>query len=169
MFMEEIPEWDPGMAWYGDPPAAMVGGRIGDDGFVADGFGSLKGERKRGAGKVVEKLAEDLQNEFPGMQGWSSHNLWRMRKFYLMYEGDKKLAPLVQEISWSHNVVIMEKLRKEDPVVKQFYMVMSKHYGWTRNLLDHHIDKGLRRNLLGRTRGKGSSGEKQGLTAIHSG
>lgn len=108
------------------------------------GKGIVEKQEKHKWGKsIVEKLAVDLQQEFPGMQGWSSHNLWRMRKFYLMYKGNEKLAPLVQEISWSHNVVVMEKLRKEQPVVKQFYMMMSKNYGWSRNILDHHIDQRL--------------------------
>lgn len=31
---------------------------------------------------VVEKLSEDLQREFPGMEGFSSRNMWRMRMFY---------------------------------------------------------------------------------------
>jgi len=102
-----------------------------------------KQKRHKWGKSVVERLAEDLQKEFPGMQGWSTGNLWRMRKFYLMYKDNEKLAPSVQQISWSHNVVIMEKLSKENQVVKQFYIAMSKHYGWTRNLLDHHIDKRL--------------------------
>jgi Protein of unknown function (DUF1016). len=34
---------------------------------------------------IVETLAKDLQNEFPGIQGFSSANLWRMRIFYLTY------------------------------------------------------------------------------------
>jgi len=55
---------------------------------------------------IVEKLAVDLQHEFPGMQGWSVANLWRMRKFYVTYHGDTKLARLVREIGWGHNVAI---------------------------------------------------------------
>ncbi len=32
---------------------------------------------------VVERLAKDLQAEFPGVSGYSAANLWRMRNFYL--------------------------------------------------------------------------------------
>jgi hypothetical protein len=32
---------------------------------------------------VVENLAKDLQTEFPGIQGFSARNIWRMRDFYL--------------------------------------------------------------------------------------
>ncbi len=55
-----------------------------------------------GEKSVVENFARDLQKEFPGIKGFSADNLWRMRKFYLAYKGDEKLAPLVQEIGWLH-------------------------------------------------------------------
>ena len=60
----------------------------------------------------MENLSADLQKEFPGMHGWSVANLWRMRKFYLTYCKDEKVAPLVREISWSLNVLIFERLKK---------------------------------------------------------
>lgn len=43
----------------------------------------LKQQQHSWGKSVVETLAKDLQKEFPGMQGWSVANLWRMRKFYL--------------------------------------------------------------------------------------
>lgn len=57
---------------------------------------------------VVEQLAKDLQNEFPGISGFSSANLWRMRLFYETFASNEKLAPLVREIGWTHNLVILE-------------------------------------------------------------
>lgn len=35
---------------------------------------------------VIEKLAQDLQNEFPGLGGFSRTNVFNMRAFYLAYE-----------------------------------------------------------------------------------
>src|ERR1700741_4079919 len=35
--------------------------------------------------KFVEVLANDLQNEFPGMEGFSRTNVFRTRAFYLAY------------------------------------------------------------------------------------
>lgn len=57
---------------------------------------------------VVETLARDLQLEFPGIQGFSSSNLWRMKQFYQAYAASVKLAPLVREIGWTHNILILE-------------------------------------------------------------
>lgn len=48
---------------------------------------------------VVERLATDLQVEFPGVSGFSASNLWRMKSFYETYFSSEKLAPLVREIA----------------------------------------------------------------------
>jgi len=59
-----------------------------------------KQQKEKGWGKsVVEVLAKELQNEFPGVKGFSTDNLGRMQKFYLDYYENAKLAPLVQEIN----------------------------------------------------------------------
>jgi predicted nuclease of restriction endonuclease-like (RecB) superfamily len=59
-------------------------------------------QKELGWGKsVVEKLAIDLQREFPGMRGFSVQNLWYMRQFYLAYSEHSKLQPLVGEIACS--------------------------------------------------------------------
>jgi predicted nuclease of restriction endonuclease-like (RecB) superfamily len=106
-----------------------------------------KQQKHKWGKSVVEKLAEDLQNEFPGMSGLSSRNVWRMRMFYVEYE---KLPPMVAEISWSHNIIIIEKCKEEN--TRKFYIGMSKKYGWTKNVLAHHIDgKSFEKFLLGQT------------------
>lgn len=89
---------------------------------------------------VVENLSNDLQKEFVGMQGFSSQNLWRMRKFYLTYKDNQKLAPMVREIGWSHNLLIFEKCK--DNLEREFYIKLTKKYGWTKNILIHQIESG---------------------------
>ncbi|HNW20680.1 MAG TPA: DUF1016 N-terminal domain-containing protein [Bacteroidales bacterium] len=58
---------------------------------------------------IVETLSRDLQNEFPGIRGYSTQNLWYMRQMYLEYKDNTKLQPLIGEISWSLNLLIMSK------------------------------------------------------------
>ncbi|MCE2929394.1 MAG: DUF1016 N-terminal domain-containing protein [Candidatus Caenarcaniphilales bacterium] len=66
---------------------------------------SVKQEELGWGKSVVEKLARDLQAELPGVKGFSSQNLWYMRQFYIEYQGNLKLQPLVGEISWTKNVL----------------------------------------------------------------
>jgi len=99
----------------------------------------VNNQKKHGWGKsIVETLAKDLQMEFPGVSGYSADNLWRMRKFYLNYVDKSKLAPLVQEIAWAHNIIIMEKCKSDLP--REFYLRMAKKFGWTKNVLIHQIE-----------------------------
>lgn len=99
---------------------------------------------------VVKTLAQDLKREFPGVTGFSASNLWRMKLFYETYEGSEKLAPLVREIGWSHNLVIMEKCK--DDLEREFYLRMTRKYGWTKNVLIHQVEnQSYAKTLLNQT------------------
>lgn len=99
---------------------------------------------------VVEKLSVDLQNEFPGITGFSARNLWRIRNFYYEYHENEKLPPLVAEIGWAHNVVILEKCKDENE--RLFYIKMTKKFGWSKNILIHQIEnKSFEKYLVNQT------------------
>lgn len=99
---------------------------------------------------VVEQLSKDLREEFPEHQGFSSQNLWYMRQFYLEYKNDEKLQPMVGEISWTHNVNIFSKCK--DSQEREFYIRMTRKFGWTKRVLIHRIEnKDYERTLLSQT------------------
>ncbi|MFN6565175.1 MAG: YhcG family protein [Nostoc sp. ChiSLP01] len=87
---------------------------------------------------VVEQLAKDLQAEFPGISGFSARNIWNMRNFYVTYSQNEKLQPMVAEIGWTHNIVILEKCK--DDLEREFYIKMTRKFGWTKNILIHQIE-----------------------------
>jgi predicted nuclease of restriction endonuclease-like (RecB) superfamily len=88
---------------------------------------------------VVETLAGDLQAEFPGRNGFSAQNLWYMRQFYVEYRDQPNLQPLVGEISWAKNLVIMSRCK--DLLEREFYLRATARFGWTKAVLQHQIDK----------------------------
>ena len=90
---------------------------------------------------VVERMASDLQMEFGKRSGYSSANLWRMRNFYLVYEDDLNLAQLVRDLPWSHNILIFEKCKDEKE--RKYYLENTIAFGWSRNVLTHHIKTDL--------------------------
>lgn len=99
---------------------------------------------------VVENLARDLQLEFPGRNGFSAQNLWLMRQFYREYAEKAKLQPLVREISWAKNLVILAAC-KED-LEREFYLRATARFGWTKAVLQHQIDgKSYEKYLLNQT------------------
>lgn len=96
-------------------------------------------QEELGWGKaVVETLAHDLQAEFPGRNGFSARNLWNMRDFYRSYSELPKLQPLVAEISWAKNLVILARVKA--PLERQFYLRATARFGWTKAVLQHQID-----------------------------
>jgi len=98
-------------------------------------------QEELGWGKaIVETLAKDLQKEFPGIQGFSKDNLWRMRKFYLQYHNNQKLAPLVQEIGWTHNIYILERCSND--IEREFFIRMTRKFGWTKDVLINQLEAG---------------------------
>jgi len=104
-------------------------------------IGRLIAARQRGDtwGKaVVEKLSKDLQKEFPGVRGFSSQNLWRMRQFYCQYSKNEKLSPLVREIAWTQNILILMNCKTD--LEREFYLRATRRFGWSKAVLTHHIE-----------------------------
>jgi predicted nuclease of restriction endonuclease-like (RecB) superfamily len=104
-------------------------------------IGRMIVERQKGEswGKaVVAKLCDDLQEEFPGIKGYSLANLWRMKGLYEAYRENEKLAQLVREIAWGQNIIIMERCK--DPLEREFYIRMTRRMGWSRSVLIHQIE-----------------------------
>ena len=126
----------------------------------------VEAQKTKGYGKqVVERLAEDLQKEFPATAGLSSLNLWRMRAFYSTYRNQaeilsqavtesspQKLSQAVTEsalappepmasLPWGHNLVLLHKL--ESNAIRLWYAHKAIEHGWSRAVLTHHIETQL--------------------------
>jgi predicted nuclease of restriction endonuclease-like (RecB) superfamily len=116
-------------------------------------IGRLIVERQTGetwGSSVVQNLARDLQREFPGVSGFSAPNLYKMRQFYEAYRANENLSPLVREISWTKNLVILERCSGD--AEREFYITQTKQFGWTKNVLTHQIEnRTFAKTLLNQT------------------
>ena len=88
---------------------------------------------------IVEHLSKDLQTEHPGIRGFSARNIWNMKNFYEFYAQNEKLQPLVAEIGWTQNCLILEKCK--DPLHIEYYLRKTKQMGWSKNDLIDKIKK----------------------------
>ena len=108
-------------------------------------------QEKSGWGsKVIEKLAHDLQNAFPGLEGFSRRNVFRMRAFYNEYKIVPPLAAQIDEIEhlgviaqipWSHNIILMEKLDSVDQ--RLWYAAKTVENRWGKRALEDWIDRDI--------------------------
>jgi predicted nuclease of restriction endonuclease-like (RecB) superfamily len=87
---------------------------------------------------VVNQLSRDLTGEFDNAEGVSPHNLWRMRMFYLTYRNNEKVAQVVLQIPWGHNILIMQKIK--NPKEREYYITSCIKFGWSRNVLLNQIN-----------------------------
>ena len=104
-------------------------------------IGELIHQRQAAAGwgrSVVQRLAADLQKEFPGRSGFSATNLWLMKQFYETYYREPKLQPLVGEIGWAQHGMILGRCKCA--LEREFYLRATVRFGWTKSVLRHQLD-----------------------------
>lgn len=125
-----------------------------------------KQEQAGWGSKVLERVAKDLQNEFPGIEGFSRRNMFIMRAFYQAYEKvQQAVAQLdnlpIFSIPWGHNALILEKIK--DTAERLWYASKVIEHGWSRSMLTVWIE-----NDLYRREGKAITNFKAALTAPQS-
>lgn len=87
---------------------------------------------------IVEKLSQDLKKDFPNSTfGFSTRNLWEMKRFYLEYKDNEFLQQLVAEIPWGQNLLILSKIK--DNKEREYYIKSTLENGWTRKVLNLQI------------------------------
>jgi predicted nuclease of restriction endonuclease-like (RecB) superfamily len=73
-----------------------------------------------------------------------------MAQFYTEYHDVEFLQPLVAEISWTKHIAILNKCK--DNQERRFYILATKKFGWSKNVLVHQIEnKTHEKHLLGQT------------------
>jgi len=103
--------------------------------------------RADGWGKTtVAALADWLLHREPGLRGFSASNLWRMRQFYETYAEDEKLAALLRELSWTHNLIVFSKCKSIEE--KRFYLNMAVREHWGTRELERQIQGALFERVL---------------------
>lgn len=74
---------------------------------------------------VVKQLAEYIEKTSPDVKGFSDKNLWRMKQFYETYcDADEKLSPVVRQISWTNNLIIMSRAKSAED--RAFYLISNE-------------------------------------------
>lgn len=94
------------------------------------------------------KLADYLQMNEPGLSGFSDKNLWRMKQFYELYKDNPKLSPLVREISWTNNLIILSRTGTIEE--REFYLRLCIREKYSKRELERQINSGFfERTMIG--------------------
>jgi predicted nuclease of restriction endonuclease-like (RecB) superfamily len=90
---------------------------------------------------VVQQLAVHIAQTHPDLKGFNRPNLFRMRQFYETYKDDEKVSPLVRQLSWTHNLLILSRARR--PEEREFYLRMALHERWSKRELERQLNGAL--------------------------
>ena len=91
--------------------------------------------------KILERLAQDLKQEFPEIKGFSQTNLKYMRAFAQAYAEEEISQRCVDQIPWRHNIALLTKLK--DNQKRFWYTQQALENGWSRDILVMQIESNL--------------------------
>lgn len=87
--------------------------------------------------KTIEELVEFIKNKYPSLKGFDRSGIYRMKQFYETYRGNEFVVPLVRQISWTNNILILGRTKSMEE--KEFYIKMCIKYNYTKRELDRQI------------------------------
>ncbi len=91
--------------------------------------------------KVVDRLSNDLQKEFPGQQGFSPRNLKYMRAFAEAWPDSSFVQQPAAQIPWTHHCMLLDKLNTAED--RLWYAAKAIENGWSRNVMALQIASAL--------------------------
>lgn len=110
----------------------------------------LKTENSEWGKSIVKELANYISTQEPNLRGFNERGLWRMKQFYEEYHKSTKLSPLVTQISWTNNLLILSKIKTTEE--KEFYIRKCIKERYSKRELERQIDSGYyERTMLSNT------------------
>jgi predicted nuclease of restriction endonuclease-like (RecB) superfamily len=86
---------------------------------------------------VVQQLADHIAQNQPGLRGFTRPNLFRMRQFYEAYKDEAIVSPLVRQLPWTHNLIILSQSKR--PEEREFYLRMAVQEKWGKRELERQF------------------------------
>jgi len=111
--------------------------------------------------RIIDRMAYDLREAFPEMQGFSPRNLKYMRAFSAAWPERAIVQGPLAQITWYQNVALLEKLEKSEE--RLWYARAAAASGWSRDILVLQIEQEAHRR-----QGKTITNFKKTLPPSHS-
>ena len=73
--------------------------------------------------KITTKASYFMKNNYPNIKGFTKRNIGRMIQFYNTYRDDEIATPLVTQLSWTNNLLILSGAKSKEE--RHFYLKLS--------------------------------------------
>src|SRR5712691_715036 len=90
---------------------------------------------------VVDQLAKYIARRHPDIHGFTRASLFRMRQFFETYRGNPIVAPLVRQLPWSHNLMILGRCKRQEE--REFYLRLAVQERWLKRELERQLKGAL--------------------------
>ena len=87
--------------------------------------------------KITTKAAEFMKNNNPTIKGFTKRNIERMIQFYKIYKDDEIATPLVTQISWTNNLLIISGSKTKEE--RHFYLRLTIKNNYSKRKLNRQI------------------------------
>ena len=78
-----------------------------------------------------------MKNNYQNIKGFTKRNIERMIQFYKIYKNDKIATPLVTQISWTNNLLIISGAKSQEE--RHFYLKLAIKNNYSKRELDRQI------------------------------
>ena len=78
-----------------------------------------------------------MKKNYPNIKGFTKRNIERMVQFYKIYKDDEIATPLVTQLSWTNNLLIISGSKTQEE--RHFYLKLTVKNNYTKRELDRQI------------------------------
>ena len=87
--------------------------------------------------KITTKAANYMKKDYPNIRGFTKRNIERMVQFYKIYKDDEIATPLVTQISWTNNLLIISSAKTKEE--RYFYLKLTIKNNYSKRELNRQI------------------------------
>ena len=117
---------------------------------------SKKVEAEHWGSKTIDNLVITIKSQYPHLKGFNRAGLYRMIQFYEAYRDNPIVSPLVTQLSWTNNLLILQSAKTNEE--REFYIRLCIKNNYSKRELNRQLESHYyERYLLS----KGDALEKQ--------
>lgn len=87
--------------------------------------------------RITTKVSEFMKNNYPNIRGFTKRNIERMIQIYSIYKDDVIATPLVTQLSWTNNLLILSGSKTKEE--RHFYLKPAIKNNYSKRELDRQI------------------------------
>lgn len=99
---------------------------------------SNKISNQKWGSKTISKIADRLKLLYPNIKGYDKRSLYLMIQFYETYKENTIVGPLVPQIGWTNNIIILKRTKTIEE--KEFYLRLCIANNYSKRELIRQID-----------------------------